>query len=136
VEFDVVIELFRNGRSTPHSYVVFECKNYSGSIPELYVNDFSLKLSRTFRHAAKGVLVISSRLQSGAENVARHSKMGIVKFDEHGFEIIADRKVRPFIEHSFAQKQIFESEKPVKSLKFSAIYNGSCRRLPTIFLLL
>lgn len=125
VEFDVVIEFFRQGSLTPHSYVVFECKNYSRSIPEVHVNDFSLKLSRTFRHAAKGVLVISSRLQSGAENVARHSKMGIVKFDERGLEIIADRRNRPFIEHSFARKQIFESQKAAKSLKFSAFYDGS-----------
>ncbi|MFF2319633.1 ImmA/IrrE family metallo-endopeptidase [Agrobacterium sp. NPDC058088] len=125
VEFDVVIEFFRRGSLTPHSYVVFECKNYGRSIPEVYVNDFSLKLSRTFRHAAKGVLVISSRLQSGAENVARNSKMGIVKFDEGGLEIIADRRGRPFIEHSFARKQIFENEKAAKSLKFSAFYDGS-----------
>lgn len=95
VEFDVVIEFFRTGSSKPHSYVVFECKNYGGNIPELHVNDFSLKLSRIFRHAAKGVLVISSRLQSGAENVARHGKMGIVKFDEHGLEIVGNRCSAP-----------------------------------------
>ena len=125
VEFDVVIEFFRRGSLTPHSYIVFECKNYGRSIPELHVNDFSLKLSRTFRHAAKGVLVISSRLQSGAEHVARHSKLGIVKFDEHGLEIIADRRDRSFLEYNFAKKQIFESKKATKSLKFSAFYDGS-----------
>jgi Zn-dependent peptidase ImmA (M78 family) len=125
VEFDVVIEFFQRGRSAPHSYVVFECKNHNGSIPELLVNDFSSKLSRIFRNAAKGVFVSSSRLQSGAENVARHSKMGIVKYDENGIEIIADRRGPPIIEYNFAQKQIFDIDRSTKSLKFSAFYGGN-----------
>lgn len=125
VEFDVVIELFRRGSSNPHSYIVFECKNHDGNIPEIHVNDFSQKLSRIFRHAAKGVLVISSRLQSGAENVARHGKMGIVKFDEHGLEIIADRRGGSLLESTFVKKQIFRGRASQKSLKFSAFY-GDC----------
>jgi len=124
VEFDVVIEFYRRGSSTPHSYIVFECKNYDGNIPEIHVNDFSLKLSRIFRHAAKGVLVISSRLQSGAEHVARHSKMGIVKFDEYGLEIVADRRGGSLIGNNFVKKQIFRSRASEKSLKFSAFHDG------------
>lgn len=27
VQFDIVLELYRQGRSSAHSYVVFECKN-------------------------------------------------------------------------------------------------------------
>ncbi|MGO7050374.1 ImmA/IrrE family metallo-endopeptidase [Rhizobium johnstonii] len=124
VEFDIVIEFFREGRPHPHSYVVFECKNYNGTIPELYVNDFSSKLTRLFRHAAKGVVVVSSRLQSGAESVARYSKMGIVKFDNNGLEIIADRRGSSFIEKSLIEQQIFRSENPTRSLKFSAYHDG------------
>lgn len=48
VEFDVVIEVYAESRSKPHMYVVFECKNHKGSIPEIYVNDFSSKLADVF----------------------------------------------------------------------------------------
>lgn len=124
VEFDIVIEVRAKGRTLPQLYVIFECKNYAGSVPELYLNDFSSKIGRIFPHSAKGVMVVSSRLQSGAEKVARNKGLGIVKYDELGLDIIADRKGRPYIEHGFFQSQIFQSDAPSKSLKFSAYYDG------------
>lgn len=124
VEFDIVIELYRPGRPSPHSYTVFECKNYDGAIPEIYVADFSDKLSRLFRNAAKGILVVSSRLQSGAENVARSRLLGIVKYDESGLEVVADRKGGLRLENSFVASQLFPSVQRSKSLKFSAYYDG------------
>jgi Zn-dependent peptidase ImmA (M78 family) len=122
--FDVVIEFHRQRSALPHLYVVFECKNYEGAIPESAVNDFSSKLGRIFKHAAKGVIVVSSRLQSGAENVAKNSKMAIVKYNEYGLEIIAERKSRTYAEDSFVKAQIFENKSAVKPMKFSAYYGG------------
>ncbi|KQV29392.1 hypothetical protein ASC96_12075 [Rhizobium sp. Root1204] len=75
VEFDVVIELYAQGRREPHLHVIFECKNHSGNVSETHVNDFSSKIGRMFPHAVKGILVVSSRLQSGADKVARNRKM-------------------------------------------------------------
>ena len=124
VEFDVVIELYRKGSSTLHLAVVFECKNHDGNIQGIHVNDFSAKLSSIFKHAAKGVMVVSSQLQSGAANVAKNSKIGIVKYDQNGFEIIADRKSGIFAETEFVKTQIVGIERPIKSLKFSAIHEG------------
>ncbi len=124
VEFDIVIELYRPGRTSPHFYTVFECKNYDGGIPEIYVTDFSDKLSRLFRHAAKGVLVVSSRLQSGAENLARSRMLAIVKYDEHGLEVVADRKGGLRLESRFLESQLFTSMRRSKSLKFSAYHDG------------
>lgn len=124
VEFDIVIELYRPGRPSPHSNTVFECKNYDGAIPEIYVADFSDKLSRLFRNAAKGVLVVSSRLQSGAENVARSRLLGIVKYDERGLEVVADRKGGLRLENNFLESQLFPSVRRSKSLKFSAYHDG------------
>lgn len=124
VEFDVVLEFYANGRISPHLYVIFECKNYIGGVPELYVNDFSSKLGRIFAHTAKGVMVVASRLQSGAEKIARSKGMGIVKYDEHGLDIIADRKARPYIENRFVEFQIFKGQSAAKSLKFSAYNDG------------
>jgi len=123
VEFDVVLELYRTGNDIPHLYVIFECKNHDASVSEIYVNDFSSKIGRIFPHASKGVIVVTSRLQSGAETVARNGAMGIVKFDEHGLEIVADRK-GSFLEHGFVRAQIFRSDDLAKSLKFSGFHNG------------
>lgn len=124
VVFDVVIELFRKGRDLPHSYVVFECKNHTRAIQERDVTDFSDKIGRLFQNAIKGVVVVSSSLQSGAENVARSRKMGIVKFSEFGLEIIADRKSTPYVELEFVRSQITRTERHTKSLKFAAYYDG------------
>lgn len=124
VEFDVVLEIYANGRPSPHLYVIFECKNYSGNVPELYVNDFSAKLGRMFPHTAKGVMVVSSRLQSGAEKVARNRGLGIIKYDGEGLDIIADRKAQPYIENRFVEFQLFQREPVTKSLKFSAYNDG------------
>lgn len=124
VEFDVVIEFYRQDSSCMHLAVVFECKNHVSDIAEIHVNDFSTKLGRLFKHAAKGVIVVSSRLQSGAANVAKNSKIGIVKYDENGIDVIADRRGGFCAEKEFVRTQIFKDESLVKSLKFSAYHDG------------
>ncbi|OJY67810.1 ImmA/IrrE family metallo-endopeptidase [Rhizobium sp. 60-20] len=124
VQFDVVIEVYREGRAEPFSYVVFECKNYQGGIPETCVTDFSDKLGRVFRHSAKGVLVVSSRLQSGADSLARSRSLGIVKYDQTGLDVVAERSGRNCLESRFVKSQIFRDERATKSLKFSAIHEG------------
>lgn len=124
VEFDVVVELYGEGRSDPNFYAIFECKNYEGSIPESEITDFSDKLGRIFKHAAKGVIVVTSRLQSGAKTLAEKRKMGIAKFDEYGCDIILDRKGSTCAENRFVESQFFEQARPVKSLKFSGYLDG------------
>ncbi|MDX1102281.1 ImmA/IrrE family metallo-endopeptidase [Sinorhizobium medicae] len=122
VEFDVVIEIYRQGSDSPHSVVIFECKNYGSAVPEDKVRVFSHQL-RTLPYSAKGVIVVSSRLQSGGVSVARANNIGIAKYDEHGLEVVADRK-GSFLEKGYVQSQIFQGEDTVKSLKFSAFYDG------------
>lgn len=124
VTFDVVIEFSLPGHTDPHLYVVFECKNHKRSIEDIYLREFSDKIGGIFGHACKGIIVVSSRLNSGAEKVAKNRRMGIVKYDEHGLDVIAPRKggVRP--EKGFVKSQIFEGGNPAKSLKFSAYYDG------------
>lgn len=125
VEFDVVIEVTRQGRESPYLYVVFECKNYRGNVPEIYVSDFSKKLENIFRNAVKGVIVVSSKLQSGAQKFALNNRISIVKYDDSGFETIADRKGRSVVESSFIEKQLFQINNTPKSLRFSAYYDGN-----------
>lgn len=123
VQFDIVIELYRTGSQTPHIHIVFECKNHDKSVPETYVNDFSSKIGRIFPHNVKGILVVASRLQSGADKVARNAGMGIVKYDENGLEVVVDRRGASF-EPRLVRSQIFSGDNSVKSLKFSAYHDG------------
>jgi Zn-dependent peptidase ImmA (M78 family) len=123
IQFDIVIEVYRVGRDTAHCYIVFECKNYAGAVPEKDIAVFSNQLVRTFPHSAKGIVVIASRLQSGAKDLARGYGMGIVKYDEHGFDVIAERK-GSYVETGYVRDQLFESPDARRSLKFSASYNG------------
>ncbi|MEQ8440466.1 MAG: ImmA/IrrE family metallo-endopeptidase [Alphaproteobacteria bacterium] len=125
VTFDVVVELYRQGGTSPHLCVVFECKNYKGAIPENEITDFSDKVGRIFKHAAKGVVVVSTRLQSGAERIAQKRKIGIVKYNEQGVEIVAERKGGIHIERRYVETQIFRKKNSVKPLKFSAFYDGN-----------
>lgn len=124
VEFDVVVEVRRKGRTEPYLYVVFECKNHQKAIEEIYVTDFSDKLHRIFGHAAKGIVVTSFRLQSGAESLAIKRRLGIVKFDKSGIDVVADRAVGGWAENSFIQTQIFDGNRRPKSLKFAACVDG------------
>ncbi len=124
VDFDVVIEVCREGLAEPHIVVVFECKNHKSPLQEPYITDFSDKIGRIFGHGAKGIIVSSSRLQSGAENVARSRRLGIVKFDESGFEAIAERKGRTWTETAFLENQVFYGSARAKTLKFSAYFGG------------
>lgn len=124
VQFDVVIELFQPGRTKPHLYVVFECKHYKGNVPDDRVREFSDKLREIFPNRHKGIMVVSSKLQAGARNVAESRGLGVAKFDRNGLEITADRKGNSYAESRFVESQIFEGKKPAKSLKFSACYDG------------
>jgi Zn-dependent peptidase ImmA (M78 family) len=125
VEFDVVLEIRRTGRLEPHLYVVFECKNHAKPIEDSYVRNFSDQIRTVFGQAVKGIIVASSKLQSGAERVAANRRLGIVKFDENGIDVIADRAVGAWAENHFIQTQLADSNRRSKSLKFSACVDGS-----------
>lgn len=124
VEFDVVVEVRRSDRSEPHLYVLFECKNHKGPVQERDITDFSHKIGRIFGHSAKGIIVSASRLQSGAESVARSRRLGIVKFDANGIDIIADRTAGSWAEKRFVEAQMIDSPRRSKSLKFSGCNEG------------
>ncbi|MBW9074951.1 ImmA/IrrE family metallo-endopeptidase [Agrobacterium deltaense] len=125
VQFDIVVETYRPGAEVPSFYHVFECKNYSNSVPDHYVREFSDKLKELFPHKHKGVMVVSSKLQSGARKLAESRGIAIVKYAEHGVEIIADRRLRPFVSHSSLKSQIFRDEARATELKFSAYSDGN-----------
>ena len=120
IEFDVVVEVRRSGSDDPHLYLLFECKNHKAPIQESDITDFSDKIGRLFRHACKGFIVSTSRLQSGAESIARSRRLGIVKFDENGLDVVADRTIGIWPEQRFVKSQINQGSRRSKPLKFSA----------------
>ncbi|WP_412048638.1 ImmA/IrrE family metallo-endopeptidase [Hoeflea sp. Naph1] len=124
VNFDVVVEVRRQVDAVPHSYLVFECKNHQRPIEDKNVRVFSDQVNSVFGQAAKPLLVISSRLQTGAESVAKNRGIGIVKFDENGIDMIAERAVGSWVENRFIQTQIFADNRKPKTLMFAACING------------
>ena len=125
VEFDIVIEVRRTGRDQPHLYVVFECKNHKKPVEDIYVRNFSDQIRSVFGQSAKGIIVTSHRLQSGAEHVATNRRLGIVKFDQTGIDVIADRTVGIWAEDKFIRQQLLTGIRRQKSLRFSGFSDGS-----------
>lgn len=124
IEFDVVVEIRRSDRKEPHLYLLFECKNHKGPVQERDITDFSDKVGRIFKHNAKGIIVSASRLQSGAERIARNRGLGIVKFDANGIDIVADRTSGSWTEKDFVEAQMLDGLRRSKSLKFSGCDEG------------
>ena len=125
VTFDVVIEIYRKGAQDLAIAIVFECKNHSSNVPEDKITDFSDKLQRIFKHNAKGVVVVASGLQSGARNLVERRGIGLVKYDQNGFETILQRQSNGLITPTLIEKNIFQSLSNTKSNKFSSYYDGN-----------
>lgn len=125
ITFDVVVEIRREDAEGFALVIVFECKNYGGSLPENEITDFSDKLQRLFRHKAKGVLVCSSRLQSGAMKAVEKRGLGLIKFDQRGFEYIVQRQVGDLVGSKYLERDMFQGAANIKSMKFSAYCDGA-----------
>ena len=123
VEFDVVIEITRKASSKPHTYVVFECKNYQNSVPDRSVREFSDKLLDVFRHNSKGIFVVSSPLQSGAMTLVEKRNLGLAKYVEDGFEIALDRAPSLSGKNNFIRNEMFDESVARKPLRFSACFD-------------
>ena len=123
IEFDIVIEFSRQNASKPHLFIIFECKNHSRAIQERDINDFSAKLGRVFGHAAKGFVISTSKLQSGAKKVAIDSGIGIAKYDEQGLDIVAERFGGLEVGSQHIKQQIFSNFNSTKPLNFSSYYD-------------
>lgn len=123
VEFDIVIEIRRENADDLALAIVFECKHYQNNVPEKEIRDFSDKLQGIFKHNVKGVIVVSSQLQSGAERIANNRGLGLVKYDQHGFETILQRQTQSWVSSNFIENNMFQSANDHKATKFSGYYN-------------
>ena len=76
---DVSIEVFLPDRVHPTLLWVFECKDYTGSVPVDDLEEFHAKLNQIGEDNTKGTFVTSGALQRGALNFARSKRIGVVR---------------------------------------------------------
>lgn len=76
---DVSIEVFLPDKDEPTLIWVFECKDYSGSIPVNDIEEFHSKLQQIGEDNTKGTIVISGALQAGALNYAKAKRIGVIR---------------------------------------------------------
>jgi|SRR6267143_4104141 len=76
---DVSIEVFLPNRSRPTLIWIFECKDYSGSIPIDDVEEFHAKIQQISEDNTKGTIVTSGALQRAARSYAQAKGIGIIR---------------------------------------------------------
>ena len=76
---DVSIEVFLPARKRPTLVWVFECKDYTGSVPVDDIEEFHAKLQQIGEDNTKGTFVTSGALQKGARAYADSKRIGVVR---------------------------------------------------------
>ena len=76
---DISIEVFLPDHDRPSLVWVFECKDYSGSIPVDNVEEFHAKLQQIGEDNTKGTFVTSGALQRSALAFARSKRIGVIR---------------------------------------------------------
>ena len=80
IMFDVSVEVSRKGGSTPYWIWVWECKNYTHSVPVDDVEEFHAKLSQIGADRAKGTMITPLGFDSGAVEFAKSKGIGLWRF--------------------------------------------------------
>jgi hypothetical protein len=76
---DVSIEVFLPDRKRPTLIWVFECKDYTGTVPVDDIEEFHAKLQQIGEDNTKGTFVTSGALQRGAHAYAKSKRIGVVR---------------------------------------------------------
>ncbi len=76
---DVSIEAFLPERERASLVWIFECKDYSGSVPVDDIEEFHAKLQQIGEDNTKGTFVTSGALQRGALTYARAKGIGVIR---------------------------------------------------------
>jgi Restriction endonuclease len=88
---DVSIELFLPSRAKPSLIWIFECKDYTGSVPVDDIEEFHSKLQQIGEDNTKGTFVTSGGLQRSALAYARSKGIGVVR-------LLPNEQIEVFIE--------------------------------------
>ena len=76
---DISIEVALPRKERPSLIWLFECKDYSGSIPVDDVEEFHAKIQQISEDNTKGTIVVSGALQKSALNYARSKGIGVIR---------------------------------------------------------
>lgn len=80
IETDVSIEVFMADATEPFFIWIWECKDYSRSIPVDDLEEFHAKLEQIGADNTKGTMITSNGwFQTGALNYARSKKIGLAR---------------------------------------------------------
>jgi len=78
--FDVSIEVFRKAASKPYWVWIWECKNYSHTVPVADVEEFHDKLSQVGADRTKGSMITPVGFDPGGLEYARSKGIGLWRF--------------------------------------------------------
>lgn len=79
--FDVTIET-KLKPDLPYSLLsIIECKNYNHRVTVDDVEEFDSKIGQIGEHDTRGIIVTNNQLQSGALELARSLKIGVIRLD-------------------------------------------------------
>jgi hypothetical protein len=84
IVFDVSIEVRRRGAVEPYWIWVWECKNYSHTVPVDDVEEFHAKLLQIGPNRAKGTMITPTGFGSGAIEYAKSKGIGLWRFVPSG----------------------------------------------------
>jgi len=76
---DISVELFLPSREKPSLVWIFECKDYTGSVPVDDIEEFHSKLQQIGEDNTKGTFVTSGGLQRGALAYAQSKGIGVIR---------------------------------------------------------
>ena len=82
--FDVSIEVYRKGMDNPYWIWIWECKNYSHSVPVDDVEEFHAKLSQVGADRTKGTMITPIGFDSGSLEFARSKGIGLWRWVPQG----------------------------------------------------
>lgn len=77
--FDVSFEVFRKTAAEPHLIWIWECKNYSHTVPVDDVEEFHAKLSQIGADRTKGTMITPVGFDPGAVEFARSKGIGLCR---------------------------------------------------------
>lgn len=80
IVFDVSIEVCRKGAHTPYWIWIWECKNYSHTIPVDDVEEFHAKLNQVGANRTKGTMITPVGFDSGALAFAQSKGIGLCRW--------------------------------------------------------
>ena len=87
IVFDVSIEVSRKGGAKPYWIWVWECKNYTHSVPVDDLEEFHAKLSQIGADRTKGSMITPVGFDSGGIEFAKSTGIGLWRFIPPGSSV-------------------------------------------------